>query len=206
MELQLMINLYLAIFMICSPCSAIPALLSLTEGRSVKERKRVAIISCSTVAFILIGVVWAGDPVMSFFGIRLATFQVAGGIILFLLALSMLHGEVSKMKQSPEDLQDRESVEIVPLAIPLMAGPGAISAVVLVAGKFSSIKDHVYLSMCMLFVAATLCFCLYFASFLEKKLGKTGLKLINRIGGLVIAVIAVDTCSRGLLELFPGFQ
>lgn len=192
--------------MICSPCSAIPAFLSLTEGRSIAQRKRVGVVASFAVVIILVGVAWIGDGIMSFFGIRLATFQIAGGIILFLLALSMLHGEVSKMKHTPEEMEDfqKESVEIVPLAIPLMAGPGAISTVIVAAGDYPSIMDHVYLTICLILVALTLFFCLYFASFLERKLGKTGLKLINRIGGLIISVIAVDIISKGIGDLFPA--
>lgn len=200
-----MIRFYIALFMICSPCSAIPALLALTEGRTIQERKRVALVSSAVVGLVLVVMTWGGAAAIDFFGIRLATFQVAGGIILFLLSLSMLHGEVSKMKQSPEDLEgQKESIEIVPLAIPLMAGPGSISAVILAAGNFPGIANHFLLTLCVLLVSATLCFCLYFASFLEKKVGQTGLKVINRIGGLIISVIAVDTFSQGLCDLFPG--
>lgn len=207
MGFQEMIKFYISIFMICSPCSAIPALLSLTQGRSLKERKKVAIVCSIAVGIILVSVAWAGDFMMGFFGIRLATFQVAGGIILFLLALSMLQGEVSKMKHAPEDLHtSKESVEIVPLAIPLIAGPGAISSVIVVAADHPSVLDHMYITVCLIFVTLTLCLCLYFASFLEKKLGKTGLKLVNRIGGLIISVIAVDIFAKGLLDLFPGLQ
>ncbi|MBX9924488.1 MAG: NAAT family transporter [Rhabdochlamydiaceae bacterium] len=206
MDLQQMIKLYIGIFMICSPCSAIPAFLSLTEGRSIAQRKRVSIIASIAVAVILLAMAWFGGSIMDFFGIRLATFQVAGGIILFLLALAMLYGDTRKIKCSPEDLEEaqKESVEIVPLAIPLMAGPGAISSVILAAGNNPGIVDHIYLSICLLAVAGTLYLCLYFASFLEKKLGKTGLKVFNRIGGLIISVIAVDVFSRGIGELFPG--
>ena len=206
MDAQIMIKLYISIFMICSPCSAIPAFLSLTDGRSANQRKRVGIVASLAVACILIGVAWGGDAVIKFFGIRLATFQIAGGIILFLLALSMLHGETSKMKHSPEEMEDylKESVEIVPLAIPLMAGPGAISTVIVAAGNYPTIVDHIYLTICIGFVALTLWSCLYFAGFLERKLGNTGLKLINRIGGLIISVIAVDIISKGIGDLFPG--
>jgi len=205
MDAQLVIKLYISLFMICSPCSAIPAFLSLTDGRSVAQRKRVGIVASLAVACILIGVAWIGDAVMKFFGIRLATFQVAGGIILFLLALSMLHGETSRMKHSPEEMEDylKDSVEIVPLAIPLMAGPGAISTVIVAAGDYPGIVNHIYLTLCLAFVALSLWFCLYFATALERKLGKTGLKLVNRIGGLIIAVIAVDIISKGIGELFP---
>jgi multiple antibiotic resistance protein len=206
MDIQEMLKLYIGIFTICSPCSAIPAFLSLTEGRTIKKRKRAAIVVCLAVAIILVGVAWAGGFLIDFFGIRLATFQVAGGVILFLLALAMLHGETSKMKGTPEELKEsqKESVEIVPLAIPLIAGPGAISTVIVASETHQGILNHIYLSLCFLLVAATLCFCLYFASFLEKKLGRSGLKLINRIGGLIISVISVDVFSKGIVVLFPG--
>ena len=100
----------------------------------------------------------------------------------------------------------KESIEIVPLALPLMAGPGAISSVVVAAGDFPGTLNHIYLSICLFFVALSLGLCLYFATFFERKLGVTGMKLVNRLGGLIISVIAVDIFSQGIRELFPGLQ
>ncbi len=208
MDLQEFVRIYFGIFMICSPFTAISAFLSLTEGRTSVQRKKVGMVSCLTVAIVLVGVNWVGDSVMNLFGVRLATFQVAGGIILFSLALTMLQGGISSSKNSPKEIQElkKDPVGIIPLAIPLMAGPGAISSVILIREDHPGLLNFMYVSLSLLLVAASLYFCLYFASFLEKKIGKTGLKLLNNIGGLIIALIAVDVFSRGILEIFPGLR
>ncbi len=209
MDFQEFIRIYIGIFMICSPFTAISAFLSLTNGRTSKQKKRVGLIAALTVASVLISIAWLGDSLLNFFGVRLATFQVAGGVILFLLALTMLHG--GGMDTAKSSLKEREEhktdpVEIVPLAIPLIAGPGAISSVIIVVENHPGVMNSIAISLNLLLVSISLFFCLFFASALEKKLGKTGIKLLNNLGGLIIALIAVDVFSRGILELFPGLR
>jgi multiple antibiotic resistance protein len=207
MELGLLIKYYISLLVICNPFSSIPALLNFTHGRSADEKKRTGIISSFAVAVILIVVTWIGSPLMNFFGIRVAAFQLAGGIVVFLLALSMLNAEISRMKQTSEDQKEakhKESVAVVPLAIPLMAGPGAISTVIVTVNNFPGIRDQVYLSLCAILVALSLGICLYFATALEKLLGQAGMNIVNRLAGLILAAIAMETIAKGVLGLFPG--
>ena len=207
MKISQLINFYIAVLMVCSPFSAIPVFLGLTQGKSLQERRKIALVAFFSVGIILVLVTWIGTPLLSFFGIRIGAFQLAGGIIVFLLALSMLNAEVSRMVQTSEDQEEakkKESIAVVPLAMPLMAGPGAISSVIVATELFPSTEHRMYLSLCFLLVAVTLGLCLYFSSFLERWLGATGLNIVNRIGGLILAAIAMETIAKGVVALFPG--
>ena len=203
----LLIKYYISLLVICNPFSSIPALLNFTQGRTAEEKKRTGIVASFAVAIILLIVTWIGSPLLAFFGIRVAAFQAAGGVVVFLLALSMLNAEVSRMKQTEVDKKEarhKESIAVVPLAIPLMAGPGAISTVIVTVDNAASKIDLLWLSFCAVFVALSLGICLYFAVALEKWLGVTGINIVNRIAGLILAAIAVETLAKGLLGLFPG--
>lgn len=207
MAVSFLIKYYISLLVICNPFSSIPALLNFTHGRSHDEKKRTGMVSAFAVAVILVVVTWVGSPIMSFFGIRVAAFQLAGGIVVFLLALSMLNAEISRMKQTTEDQKEarhKDSVAVVPLAIPLMAGPGAISTVIVEANNYPGNSELLYLSLCAIFVSISLGICLYFAAALEKWLGHSGMNIVNRIAGLILAAIAMETIAKGALGLFPG--
>lgn len=207
MDVPRLIQYYVALLVICNPFSAIPGLLSLTQGRSLEEKQHTGMRASIAVAVILITVTWIGAPLMNFFGISVAAFQLAGGIVVFLLALSMLNAEVSRMKQTTEDQKEarhKDSIAVVPLAIPLMAGPGAISTVIVATNDFPGLASQVYASICAVLVALSMGICLYFAGRLERMLGQTGINIVNRIGGLILAAIAIETFSKGAIGLFPG--
>ncbi len=200
------VNYFISLLMICSPLSALPALLGLSKGRTEEEKKRTGIISGIAVAVILVVSTWIGSAALEFLGISVASFQLAGGIVVFLVALSMLNAEQSRIKQTTEDQKEavhKESIAIVPLAIPLMAGPGAISTVIVNAGFYPTLIDKLYMSLSGLFVALVLGIVLYFATRLEKMLGFTGINIVNRLGGLILAAMAVESLAKGAIGLFP---
>ena len=206
MEYQVYIKYFISLFVICNPFAALPALISLSQGRSLNEKKKIGIIAAATVAFILIAMTWVGGPILKFLGITVPAFQVAGGFVIFLLALSMLNAETSRLKQTTEDQKEarqRESVAIVPLAIPIMAGPGAISTVIVAVDSNPSMQNHFIFSICAVLVAFFLGMNLYFAGHFEKLLGQTGINILNRIAGLILSAMAVETLSKGLIGLFP---
>lgn len=201
------INYFVTLLMICSPLSALPALLALTKGRAEEEKKRTGIVSGIAVGIILIGSTWIGGPLLSFLGISIAAFRIAGGIVIFLLALSMLNAEQSRIKQTSEDQKEashKESIAIVPLAIPIMAGPGAISTVIVSAGLNPGFLNQLVMTICALFVAATLGIVLYFASRIERVIGQNGVNIVNRIAGLLLASLAIEALASGLKTLFPS--
>jgi multiple antibiotic resistance protein len=193
MKVPLIINYFVTLFMLCSPLTAIPVFLNLTHGRDKKNRQKIGFWSGFAVAVILIVTTWMGAPLLTFLGIRIPAFQCAGGIIVFLLALSMLNAQISPMRHSEEDSKIKApSVSVVPLAIPVMAGPGALSSVIVASNMYTSLADNVILSICGICVGATA------AVPVEKKLGSSGLNIVTRIGGLILAALAIEIFVQGL--------
>ncbi|MBS3904629.1 MAG: NAAT family transporter [Simkania sp.] len=199
MKAPLIVNYFVTLFMLCSPLTAIPVFLSLTQGRDKKERRTIGITSGIAVAIILPLTTWIGAPFLAFLGIRIEAFQCAGGIIVFLLALSMLNAQISPMRHSEEETKTKApSVSVVPLAIPIMAGPGALSGVIVASNTYASFADHIILSFCGIGVGIVAAILLCFALPMERKLGSSGLNIVTRIGGLILAALAIEIFVQGL--------
>src|SRR5512134_2009049 len=126
----------IALLAIVDPLAAIPLFLQLTDGYTTRERKRTARVTALAVFGVLAGAALAGEAILGAFGTSLAAFRVGGGIVLLLMAISMLTAEPDRTRHTPEEdlaSRDKASVAVVPLGVPLLAGPGAISAVILQA-------------------------------------------------------------------------
>lgn len=204
MDFTQFINDFIALLVIANPLAALPAVLRITRHQSVEEKRKTGIITAFAVGCILAASTWFGTPLLALLGIHLAAFQVAGGFIIFLMSISMLYAEESSIKQGPEEQSKRaDSGAIVPLAIPIIAGPGAISMVIVSVNKFPGVFNQLIITCSSLLVALVMGLLLYFAANLEKILGQKGINLITRIGGLILAAIAIQTLAAGLIGLFP---
>lgn len=143
------------------------------------------------------------------FGISVASFRVGGGILVLLTAISMMNARISPVKQTPEESKEaegKENVAVVPLAVPLLAGPAAISTVIIFTHRYPNPQSKLYLIASILLVTGLVWLSLRLSIPLSKKLGRTGLNNITRIMGLLLSAIAVEFIASGLLELFPGLQ
>jgi multiple antibiotic resistance protein len=192
------VNILLSLFIICSPFVAVPAMITLTKGQSEQEKRRVARIAAIAAGVILLGFAWVGAWIFSVLGIHLAALQVGGGFVVFLLGISALRSE-------HKGAEIGQSVAVVPLAIPLMAGPGAISQVIIAVEEFPGIVSLLWISLAVMVVALLLGICLRFATLLEKVLGDGGLNVLSNIGGLLLLAIAVETIVKGVHAFFPAF-
>jgi multiple antibiotic resistance protein len=197
---------FAALVAVVNPIGAIPIFVSLTVSQSLKERRRTALLAAASAAMVLVLSLVTGEAILHFFGISIASFRVGGGILILLIAISMMHARVSPTKQTAEeaeDAADRDSVAVVPIGIPLLAGPGAISTVILNANRGSSIVHYFLLAGGVLSVSLIVWGCLRSAPFLSSFLGKTGINIVTRIMGLIMAAIAIEFMANGLRELFP---
>jgi multiple antibiotic resistance protein len=203
MKVTFIINYFVSLFMLCSPVAAIPAFLTLMNGREESEQRRVAVWLGLAVAVILLVATWIGGPILKILGIRIDAFQLAGGVIVFLLSLSMLNAQMSPMRQpAPDHRPTRGEIPIVPLAIPVMTGPGALSGVIAMANTYHTFFEMLILSLCNIGVGVLVGATLYFSSELEKKLGPSGLNIITRIGGLILAALAAQIVTEGIQGIF----
>ncbi len=199
------INHFIALFFVANPLSALPAVLRITRNQNLAQKRHTGLVCAFAVGIILLISAWIGTPLLMLLGIGLPAFQVAGGIIIFMMALSMLHAEENPMQQTQDEQKDRQSSmnAIVPLAIPIIAGPGAITTVIVTVNQFSGILNLLVISAACVLVAIAMGTLLYFAVNLERLFGKAGINIINRLGGLILAAIAVQVLAAGLIGLFP---
>lgn len=197
------------ILAIVNPLGGIPVFLSLCEDRSPTDSSSIARVTGFSVAMVLLLSAWTGQILLSFFGIGIPSFRTGGGLLILLMAISMMHAKQSNAKRSPEEEDadsNKENVAVVPLAIPLLAGPGAISLVVVEGHRAENLTDHLILSLCIVVVALLVWLSLRLAEPIGKRLGVTGLNISTRIMGLLLAAIGVQMIAEGLKQLFPALS
>lgn len=198
---------FVAILAIVNPIGIVPIFLALTTGETPAERKHTAHISAYSVATILLMSAFAGEAILAFFGLGLPSFRVGGGILVLLMAISMLQAKQSRLRQSPSEAEyaeEKENVAVVPLAMPLMAGPGAISLAIIHGHQAISMPQKIILALSILSVALVVLISLHLAKPIGKALGVTGLNIATRIMGLILASIGVQMIALGLIKLLPG--
>jgi len=197
----------LALLVIVNPLGAVPMFAVMTAQVSAEERKRIAFVASVSVAIVLIVAAIGGQPLLAFFGITIASFKVGGAILILLLAISMMHAMPTREKQTPEEAKeavDKESIAVVPLAIPLLSGPGAISTTIIYATERSSLAHIGIIIACCLLISLITWGALRVAVPVSRWLGKIGINIAIRIMGLLLAAVAVEIFASGLLVLLPG--
>ena len=197
---------FIALLAIVNPVGMLPIFINLTASQEPQERRKNGLLASVSMGAILLVVLFAGETILRFFGISVDSFRVGGGILLLLMAITMLHGKVSNVKQTKEeelDSVERDSVAVVPLGTPLLAGPGAISTVILYAQRYSSVAH--YLAMVAVIVVLTGCTVLLFrmAPTITTLFGRTGINIVTRLMGLIMAAMGVEFIAHGLRQLFP---
>lgn len=197
----------LTLFSILDPFAAIPLFLLLTGDRSRLERRATARTAALGVFVILLVAGFSGDHILRLLGASLPAFQVGGGIVLFLMSLSMINAKLGPQRQTQEETDeatDRSAVGVVPIAMPLLVGPGSISATIIYMERGSGI-EHKGLTVAIL---ALICIAVWVVLQLARpigdRLGTTGLNILNRIFGLLLAAVAVQIFANGLRGLFPA--
>ena len=203
------VKFFTGMLAIVNPIGAIPMFLSLTTNQSLPERNRTSLLAAITVFLVLGASLLMGETLLHFFGISIASFRVAGGILIFLIAISMMHAKMSATKQTDEETQDaadKDSIAVVPLGLPLLAGPGAISTIILFAHRDSSLTHYLVGGVEILLLAISIWLSFRLAPTIGKLLGKTGINIVTRIMGLIIAALGVEFVTNGLKQLLPGLS
>lgn len=201
------IEVFMAIFVIVDPLGAVPIFLSVTADENPAQRARTSRIAVIVFALVLIVASFIGEPILKFFGIRIASFQVGGGILILLLAISMLNAKVSPARQTPEEAEEavaKSNVAVVPLAIPLLSGPAAFSTVIIYSLRSEGWFDRAFIVGSIILVALIVWILFRLSIPLSQKLGQTGVNTVTRVMGLILVAIAVEFICTGILQLLPG--
>ena len=191
---------------ILTPFAAIPVFLALTAGQDQAFRKRTADMAATTVFAVLVVSAVTGDLLLREMGTSLDAFRVGGGIVLFTMSLSMLNAKVSAVQQTQEEADEaggKSVLGVVPIGIPLLVGPGSISSTIIETKRSPELAHLALVIACIALVCIAVWGTLRLADPIGKRLGRTGLNILNRIFGLLLAAIAVQIISAGLIGLFP---
>jgi MarC family membrane protein len=192
---------------IANPLGVIPFFIDFTRAQSVQGRHQTARVTAATVAVGLITGVVLGQPLLAVVGISLASLRTGGGILLLVMAMAMLQARPSRAHQTSEEAEEaaeKDRVAVVPLAVPLVAGPGAISTVMIYAQQANRWFDWAFLVLTSLVVAAVVWGCLRLAEPITQALGMTGMSIVTGLMGLILAVVAVEFIIGGVAVLLPG--
>lgn len=201
------LKFFAALLAIVNPIGIIPVFISLTEQQSSAERRQTSLLAAVVVALVLLMALLTGETLLRFFGISIDSFRVGGGILILLIAISMLHAKMSPARQTEEEAQDaadKESVAVVPLGIPLLAGPGAISTIILYAHRDTRVIHYLMLGVEIVLIALIVWGSFILAPYIARALGRIGINVITRIMGLIMAAIGVEFIAAGLRQLLPG--
>ena len=199
--LSFAITAFAAIFSIVNPLGAIPLLVTLTEGYSKEEKMHV--ITKAIVSAFLILIVFAlfGNFIFAFFGITISSFRIAGGMLLISVGFSMMRGQPPRTKSTPEEREEaseREDVGIVPMGVPMLAGPGSITTVMIFVSKS---ENGAQISAVLFSILATMLFAYVMFIYGDKifqRIGRVGARAFSRVMGLILTAIAVQFIVEGI--------
>ena len=196
---------------VVNPLASVPFFIHYTQGFSREQRRRTVMVS-SFATFVVIALsALLGLQILDFFGISLASFQVGGGMLLLTSALAMLNAQPAESRANRDEVQDAEaraavgaSIAVVPLTIPLLTGPATMSTVVIYAEKARSALQLGSLVGYGIVIALATALCFSLASPIRRVLGQTGINVMTRLMGLILAALAVEVMADGLTKLFPA--
>jgi len=203
------IKSFISLLALINPVGAIPFFLSLTSQQSVAEQRRTIRIASISVFCVIAVTTLLGQQIIRFFGISIGALEVGGGIIMLLMSISMLNAQVGNARSTPEERHEAEmkdNIAVVPLAIPLLTGPGSISTVLVYSASYPHWYERISLIVIGVVIAA-LCFgSLSLAEPIARWVGRTGINIGTRLMGLMLSALAVEFIVNGLKALLPNLK
>lgn len=195
-----------SILFIVDPIAVVPTYLVITQRESREQRAITARRACIAAALILMAFGMFGSVIFEIFGITIEAFRIAGGLILWVVAMDMLHGERKTQESRPEisEGQAKEDVAVTPLAMPMLAGPGAISTIIVLAGQARTMPQKLIVYLAIIVTTAISLVVLRVGERVVQRMGQTGIRVMTRIMGLLLAAIAVQFVITGVHDALKG--
>ena len=200
-ELPALIAAFTTMFIIIDPPGLAPVFIALTQGMTAAQRRAIAIRACVVSLGLMLVFLFLGEAVLSFIGISMDAFRIAGGILLFLTALDMLFQKRQARREenaAEGQAEHEDDPSVFPLALPLIVGPGAITTIILLAGEAQGAADFGAIAGVIVAVLLIVLLAFLAAPVLERVLGKTGLNIVTRVLGMLLAALAVQFVLDGL--------
>jgi multiple antibiotic resistance protein len=195
-----------SVLFIVDPIAVIPTYLVITQAQTSAQRAKTAQRACVAAAVILIAFALFGTLIFQIFGITIEAFRIAGGLILWVVAMDMLHGQRTTQESGTEVAEGRakEDVAVTPLAMPMLAGPGAISTIIVLAGQAHSFAEKTIVHVAIIATMALSLVVLRVGENVVRRMGQTGIRVMTRIMGLLLAAIAVQFVITGVRDALKG--
>ncbi|MBI5649921.1 MAG: MarC family protein [Chloroflexi bacterium] len=196
---------FVSLFAVIEPLGTLPIYISMTANLTPRESRRVALRATITALIVLIVFALTGRSVFDFFGISVNSLRIVGGIVFFIMGYEMLQARLSRSKLDEETMAEYiEDVAITPLGIPLIAGPGAITTVILLMNDARALEKQILVFLAIGVVLALTFVFLFSAKRVMARLGNSGNKVLLRLMGLIVMAMAVEFFFAGLRALVPG--
>lgn len=210
MEAAAILKMLVSLFAIVNPIGTAPLYLGMTGNMTEGERAGIARSAAITCAIVLLVTATLGQWTLTLFGISVGSFRVIGGIVFLLMAIDMLNVRPSRTKVTPEEeseaaeVGERRQIAFVPLGVPMLAGPGAISTVLLYANESPQVTSRLVVYPVILGTCLATWIVLALAGPLGRLLGTTGINILTRLMGLIVGAIGAESLAAGLKALMPG--
>ena len=204
-EIQFFIFCLTTLFTLINPIGISPILIIMTERFSKKEKVNIAQKGSLTAFITLILFSLLGSVIFNFFGITIEAFQIMGGILFFRNGLRMLDSKIGRSRTTPaeqEESEESDDIAVSPIGIPLIAGPGAITAAMLLSSQTPQLYSYFTLIFSIFFVLSLVYLILRNGDMILKLLGTTGIRIIQRLMGLILMVIAVQFVINGVISIY----
>jgi multiple antibiotic resistance protein len=200
--LQFALITFTSVLFIVDPIAVIPTYLVITRDETPLQRRRTALRACIAAALLLIAFGLAGRFIFQILGITMSAFRVAGGAILWIVAMDMLQAKRSTQESAPEIEEGtaKEDVAVTPLAMPMLAGPGAISTIMVLAGQARTLGQSIVVYLSIVLTALVCWLTLRIGERLMTRMGQTGIRVMTRIMGLLLAAVAAQFVLTGVRE------
>jgi multiple antibiotic resistance protein len=200
-----LVTVYVAVFSVLNPIGAIPTLISLTTNYTPEERRKVIERSITVAGGVIIGFMFIGVYIFDVLGISISDFELAGGVLLFKVAFDMLQGKTSNTKLTADEEKEslsKDEIGVVPLGMPLLAGPGTITTTMIYFNlRSTGLEDKIMVFIAVILVIISAFIVLRFSTLLFKRLGRTGSMIISRVMGLLLAAIGVEFMTNGMISI-----
>ncbi|MBU2958474.1 MarC family protein [Paracoccus sp. 1_MG-2023] len=199
MDMAAYITAFVTLFVVIDPIGLTPVFIALTPGQGAEQRRRIGIRALFIAAILLMLFGLAGDAILTGIGISISAFRIAGGLLLFLTALDMLFERRTERREDKADSDDPDhDPSVFPLAMPLLAGPGALATMILLMGQDPTL-GHVVMVNLMMLIVLGICMVLFIlATPLARALGRTGVMVVTRLLGMLLAALSVQFVIDGL--------
>lgn len=204
-EIPALIAAFTTLFIIIDPPGLAPLFVALTQGMKPAQRRSIAMRACIIAGCLMLAFLFIGEALLGFVGISMPAFRIAGGILLFLTALEMLFQKRQARRQENADegaAEHHDDPSVFPLALPLIVGPGAITTIILFAGQAQSAIDFAAIAGVMFAVLGCVLISFLIATPLDRILGKTGINILTRLLGMLLAALAIQFILDGIAQSF----